>query len=39
MAEQRAKIVKAIDTANRIIIKVHPLKIWHWDLGKMVGVR
>jgi len=38
-AEQRAEIVKAVDTPNRIIIKVCPVKIWHWDLGKMVGVR
>lgn len=38
-AEQRAEIVKAVDTPNRIIIKVNPIKIWHWDLGKMVGVR
>ena len=38
-AAQRAEIVKAIDTPNRIIIKVNPIKIWHWDLGKMAGVR
>ncbi len=36
---QKTEIVKAIDTPNRVIIKVHPIKIWHWDLGKMVGVR
>ena len=38
-AERRAEIVKAVDTPNRVIIKVHPVKITHWDLGKMVGVR
>ena len=37
--ERKADIVKAIDTPNRVIIKVHPVKIIHWDLGKMVGVR
>ena len=39
LAAQKAEIVKAVDTPNRVIIKVHPIKIWHWDLGKMVGVR
>lgn len=34
---ERAEIVKAIDTPNRVIIKVHPIKIWGWDLGKMVS--
>jgi hypothetical protein len=38
-AEQKAQVVKAVDTPNRVIIKVIPEKIWHWDLGKMVGVR
>lgn len=38
-AAQKAEIVKAVDTPNRVIIKVRPIKIWHWDLGKMVGVR
>jgi hypothetical protein len=38
-AESRAEIVKAVDTPNRVIIKVHPVRITHWDLGKMVGVR
>jgi len=37
--EVRAQLVKAIDTPNRVIIKVRPVKIWHWDLGKMAGVR
>ena len=37
--EVRAQLVKAIDTPNRVIIKVHPVKVWHWDLGKMAGVR
>lgn len=37
--EQRKELVKAVDTPNRVIIKVHPVKILHWDLGKMVGVR
>jgi hypothetical protein len=37
--EQKEEIVKAIDTPNRVIVKVHPVKIMHWDLGKMVGVR
>jgi len=36
---QKAEIIKAVDTPNRVIIKVRPIKIWHWDLGKMVGVR
>ena len=38
-AAEKAEIVKAVDTPNRVIIKVRPIKIWHWDLGKMVGVR
>ena len=38
-ADQKETLVKAVDTPNRIIIKVNPIKIWHWDLGKMVGVR
>jgi Pyridoxamine 5'-phosphate oxidase len=38
-AEKRAEIVKAVDTPNRVIIKVHPIKVWNWDLGKMAGVR
>ncbi len=38
-ADQKEILVKAVDTPNRIIIKVNPIKIWHWDLGKMVGVR
>jgi general stress protein 26 len=37
--ESRAEFVKAVDTPNRVIVKVHPVKITHWDLGKMVGVR
>jgi general stress protein 26 len=37
--ESRADIVKAVDTPNRVIIKVNPVKVTHWDLGKMVGVR
>ena len=37
--EVRAQLVKAIDTPNRVIIKVRPVKVWHWDLGKMAGVR
>jgi hypothetical protein len=35
----RAQLVKAIATPNRVMIKVHPVKVWHWDLGKMAGVR
>jgi hypothetical protein len=34
-AEQRDTIVGAVDTPNRVIIRVVPIKIWHWDLGKM----
>ncbi|MBI2964162.1 MAG: pyridoxamine 5'-phosphate oxidase family protein [Deltaproteobacteria bacterium] len=33
--EQREVIVKAVDTPNRVIIRVVPIRIWHWDLGKM----
>lgn len=35
--EQRGVIVKAVDTPNRVIIRVVPIKIWHWDLGKMIA--
>ncbi len=37
--DRRQELVKAVDTPNRVIIKVHPEKILHWDLGKMAGVR
>lgn len=37
--ERKEEIIKAVDTPNRVIIKVIPQKIWHWDLGRMVGVR
>lgn len=37
-SEQRQQLVTAVDTPNRVIIKVHPEKIMHWDLGKMFGV-
>jgi Pyridoxamine 5'-phosphate oxidase len=37
--ERKAEIVQAVDTPNRVIVKVHPVRITHWDLGKMAGVR
>ena len=37
--EKKKELVLAVDTPNRVIVKVHPVKITHWDLGKMVGVR
>lgn len=33
--EKKDELVTAIDTPNRVVIKVIPEQIWNWDLGKM----